>query len=76
VSKPWRPALGAPGGISGLLQRADSSAVLGWTQTRGRFTARQVLIGLFTGFALCFVYRGGEAFAGVLGRVVEDRPGP
>jgi hypothetical protein len=59
-----------------LLQRAGSSAVLGWTQTRGGFMARQVFIGFFTGFALHFVYRGGAAFADVLGRVVEERPGP
>jgi hypothetical protein len=76
VSKPWRAALGAPGGTSSLLQRADCSAVLGCTQTRGGFMARQVSIGFFTGFALHFVYRGGEAFADVLDRVVEERPGP
>jgi hypothetical protein len=38
--------------------------------------ARQVPIGFFTGFALHFVYRGGAAFADVLDRVVEERPGP
>jgi hypothetical protein len=38
--------------------------------------ARQVPIGFFTGFALHFVYRGGAAFADVLDRVAEGRPGP
>jgi predicted PurR-regulated permease PerM/GNAT superfamily N-acetyltransferase len=76
VSEPWHAALGAPGGISGWLQRADSSAVLGWAQTLGGFMERQVFIGFFTVFALFFVYRGGEALANVLGRVMEERLDP
>ncbi len=72
----WRAVLGAEGGLSRWLQRADASALLGWAQALARFMERQVFIGFFTVFALFFAYRGGEAFATVLGRAVAERLDP
>jgi predicted PurR-regulated permease PerM len=73
ASEPWRAVLGSPGGVSAWLQRIDASALLGWAQTLGGFMERHLFIGFFMVFALFFIYRGGEGFADVLRRAVEER---
>ncbi len=76
VTESWHAVVGTPGALSAWLHHADSSALLGWAQTLGTFMERQVFIGFFMVFALFFAYRGGEAFAAVLQRVLEERLDP
>lgn len=76
MDQAWQVVLGTPGGISAWLQRADASALVSLAHTLGRFMERHVFIGVFTVFALVFVYRGGEDLARSIRRVLEARLGP
>jgi predicted PurR-regulated permease PerM len=59
----WQAQLGTPGGMSVWLQRADTSAALGWAQTLGQFIAHHSFIIVFTILLLFFLYRDGDALA-------------
>jgi len=67
----WEPLLGTPGGISGWLQRADSSAFFGWAQTFGSFVMYHLFVVIFTVLVLFFVYRGGDEQALRLNHVLQ-----
>ena len=71
----WHAILGAPGGVSAWLQHADSSSVLGWAQTLGQFMVHHLFIVAFTILVLFFIYRGGDALAENLSRLLHDRLG-
>jgi len=60
LAERWQVQLGAPGGLSVWLQRADSSSLLSWVQTLGQFAAYHLFVVLFTILVLFFVYRGGD----------------
>jgi len=71
----WQEVFGTPGGISGWLQRADSSAFFGWAQTLGAFVAYHLLVVFFTILVLFFIYRGGDEQALRLERFLRDAIG-
>ena len=71
----WHEVLGTPGGISGWLQRADSSAFFGWAQTLGAFAAYHLFVILFVLLLLFFIYRGGDEQALQLNHFLLDAIG-
>src|ERR1700751_4086139 len=75
LAERWQALLGTPGGISVWLQRAYSSALLGWVQTLGQFVAYHVLVVLFTILVLFVIYRGGEEQALRINRALRDAIG-
>jgi len=75
LAERWQVLLGTPGGISVWLQRADSSALLGWVQTLGQFVAYHVVVVLFTILVLFVIYRGGEKQALRINRALRDAIG-
>lgn len=76
VKERWWAVLGSPGGVTGLLKQAESSALLVWAPALGRFVERHVFIGLFVIFALFFIFRSGESLGAVLRRMAEERFDP
>jgi predicted PurR-regulated permease PerM len=64
VLGPWLVARWQPGALGLLTQHASPEAVLGWAQSLGEMTARNLLTIGFTILLLCFLYREGGALAG------------
>jgi predicted PurR-regulated permease PerM len=63
------------GGLSAWVQRVDTAEVLRWLQPAGEFAGRHLFRIAFTVFLLFFVYRGGEALAHDLRRLIHERVG-
>jgi predicted PurR-regulated permease PerM len=76
LSEAWQALLGRPGGLSGWLQRADASAVLGAAETLGQFMAHHLFVISFTVLVLFFFYRRGDALPRNVNRLLQDRLGP
>jgi predicted PurR-regulated permease PerM len=75
LAERWQEQLGTPGGVSVLLQRADTSAAFGWAQTLGQFMAHHLFIVVFTILVLFFLYRGGDALALRVNHLLHDSLG-
>ncbi len=75
LAERWQAQLGSPGGMSVWLQRADTSAALGWAQTLGQFMAHHLFIVVFTILLLFFLYRGGDALAVRVNQLLQDSLG-
>jgi predicted PurR-regulated permease PerM len=75
LAERWQAQLGTPGGMSAWLQRADTSAALGWAQTLGQFMAHHLFIVVFTILLLFFLYRGGDALAVRVNHLLQDSLG-
>ena len=75
LAERWQAQLGTPGGMSVWLQRADTSAALGWAQSLGQFMAHHLFIVVFTILLLFFLYRGGDALAVRVNHLLHDSLG-
>jgi len=75
LTERWQAELGTPGGMSVWLQRADTSAALGWANTLGQFMAHHLFIVVFTILLLFFLYRGGDALALRVNHLLQDSLG-
>jgi len=71
----WHATLGTPGGVSLQLQHADAASLFGWAGSFGQFIAHHAFIVSFTLLGLFFLYRGGEALAGEIVRIVQSKLG-
>ncbi|MDN8613653.1 AI-2E family transporter [Variovorax ginsengisoli] len=71
----WQSQLPGPGALLMLTQRTDPSALLGWTQALGQFTARHALIVGFAILLLAFLYREGASLQLALGRWLREAVG-
>jgi predicted PurR-regulated permease PerM len=71
----WQSELAHPGGLSVWTQRTDPTALLGWAQSLGQFTARHVFIIGFTILILFFLYQKGESLAEEFRRVLRHSIG-
>lgn len=70
----WKVQLVDPGALL-LTQGSDPSALLGWAQALGQFTARHALIVGFTILLLAFLYREGASLKHVLARSLREAVG-
>jgi predicted PurR-regulated permease PerM len=59
----WRSEFPYPGALTIWMQRADTTALLGWAQSLGQFMARHAFIVGFTILLLFFLYQEGESLA-------------
>lgn len=59
----WRSEIAYPGALTIWMQRADTTALLGWAQSLGQFMARHAFIVGFTILLLFFLYQEGESLA-------------
>jgi predicted PurR-regulated permease PerM len=80
VLGPWLAARGQsqlvdPGALLVLTQHADPTALLGWAQSLGQFTARHVLIVGFAILLLAFFYREGASLERELTRGLREAIG-
>jgi predicted PurR-regulated permease PerM len=57
----WQSELAHPGALRAWTQRTDPSALLGFAQSLGGFTARHAVIIGVTILLLCFLYQEGES---------------
>ncbi|MGZ5117451.1 MAG: AI-2E family transporter [Burkholderiales bacterium] len=71
----WQTQFAHPGALLLWAQRADTTPLLGWAQSLGRFMAREVFIIVFTILVLFFLYQHGEALAQQFRRLVRHRIG-
>src|SRR5262249_38894338 len=72
----WNAVLGTPGGVTGLLQSAESASMIGRGASLGGFVLRHTAIIAFTILALFFLYRGGEPLAARTLQIVHQKLGP
>jgi len=63
VAARWRSDLAQPGALLMLTQRTDPTALLGYAQSLGQFTARHALIVVFTILLLVFLFQKGASIA-------------
>jgi predicted PurR-regulated permease PerM len=75
VAARWQSELAHPGALSVWTQRTDPTAVLGWAQSLGQFTARHLFIIGFTILILFFLYQKGESLAEDFRGVLRDSIG-
>ena len=59
----WQGEIAYPGALTVWMQRADTTALLGWAQSLGQFMARHAFIVGFTILLLFFLYQEGESLA-------------
>lgn len=71
----WQSQLVHPGALLVLTQRADPSALLGWAQALGQFTARHALIVAFAILQLAFLYQEGASLKRELTRGLREAVG-
>ncbi|MDM0116667.1 AI-2E family transporter [Variovorax sp. J22R133] len=71
----WRSELVHPDALLLLTQRTDPSALFGWAQAIGQFTARHALIVGFAILLLAFLYREGASVKLELSRMLRDAVG-
>lgn len=71
----WQSQLVSPGALLALTPGTDPSAVLGWAQALGQFTARHALILGFAILLLAFLYRDGASLKHELTRGLRDAVG-
>jgi predicted PurR-regulated permease PerM len=71
----WSTVLGAPGGITRWLHRADSASLLAWAGSLGQFILRHTIIIAVTILGLFFLYRGGDPQAARLTQFIHDKLG-
>jgi len=72
VAARWQSELAHPGALSVWTEHTDPSALLGWAQSLGQFTARHLFIIGFTILILSFLYQKGESLAEDFRRVLRD----
>jgi predicted PurR-regulated permease PerM len=75
MAERWQSELAQPGALSVWTQRTDPTALLGWAQSLGQFTARHVFIIGFSILLLFFLYQEGESLAQEFRRVIRQRIG-
>jgi len=71
VAARWRSDLAQPGALLMLTQRTDPTALLGYAQSLGQFTARHVLIVGFTILLLGFLFQEGASIARDVTRALQ-----
>jgi predicted PurR-regulated permease PerM len=71
----WRSEIAYPGALTIWMQRADTTALLGWAQSLGQFMARHAFIIGFTILLLFFLYQEGESLAGGFRRLLRHHIG-
>jgi predicted PurR-regulated permease PerM len=74
VVGPWLVAA-RPGALLELTRHTDPTALLGWVQSLGQFTARQALIVGFAILLLAFLYQEGASLARELTRGLREAVG-
>jgi predicted PurR-regulated permease PerM len=76
VAARWQSELAHPGALLTLTQRTDPTAILGYAQSLGQFTARHALIVAFTILLLGFLFQAGEALGRDVTRALQLAIGP
>lgn len=71
----WRSEIAYPGALTVWMQRADTTALLGWAQSLGQFMARHAFIIGFTILLLFFLYQEGESLATGFRRLLRHHIG-
>ena len=71
----WNAILGTPNGVALWLQSADRASLVQSAQLLGRFVAHHLFVAAFTVLTLFFLYRGGEALAGNIQRIAQQKLG-
>lgn len=71
----WQHELAHPGALMMWTQRLDATSLLSWAQSLGQFMARHVVIILFSGLLLYFLYQEGDEISADLRRVLRQALG-
>jgi predicted PurR-regulated permease PerM len=71
----WRSEIAYPGALTVWMQRADTTALLGWAESLGQFMARHAFIIGFTILLLFSLYQEGESLAARFRRLLRHHVG-
>jgi predicted PurR-regulated permease PerM len=75
LTEVWNDALGAPGGLSGLLSRVEGESLLHSLQSVGRLIVYHTFVVSVTIVTLVLLFRQGEALAELLARHIDEQFG-